>query len=163
MPDNNIAILRRKAGMSQKELGESLGVVQTTVSGWESGKNKPDMSLADKMAKLFKVSIGSLMGYEPIKLHEPLSPDEIVFNVEMAEHEDDDSEQAEYEAWREKQRKITMAFVREEYLKSGLGIYFEAYLINLAFDNMTRYERNRLVSIAQSAFPKAFNFLEDED
>lgn len=65
MPNNRIATLRREHGMNQKELGEKLGVAQTTVSAWETGKTEPDGAAMGKMSNLFRVSIGYLMGYEP--------------------------------------------------------------------------------------------------
>lgn len=64
MPSNRIGTLRREQNMNQKELGEYLGVGQTTVSAWETEKTEPDSSAMDKMAQLFHVSIGYLMGYE---------------------------------------------------------------------------------------------------
>ena len=64
MAKNRIAELRREAGMNQRELGRELGVGQTTISAWETGKNEPDNESMHKMAKFFQVSIGYLMGYE---------------------------------------------------------------------------------------------------
>ena len=64
MERNRIAVLRKEQGMNQKELGMALGVGQTTVSAWETGKNEPDAASLRKMAQLFHVSIGYLIGYE---------------------------------------------------------------------------------------------------
>lgn len=64
MPNNRISALRHEYGMNQKELGEKLGVGQTTVSAWEKGKNEPDHETLHKMAQLFHCSIGYLTGYE---------------------------------------------------------------------------------------------------
>lgn len=61
---NRIGILRREAGLNQKELGQKLGVGQTTVSAWETGKNEPDYESLHKMARMFHVSLGYLAGYE---------------------------------------------------------------------------------------------------
>ena len=64
MERNRIAVLRKEQGMNQKERGIALGVGQTTVSAWETGKNEPDAASLHKMAQLFHVSIGYLIGYE---------------------------------------------------------------------------------------------------
>lgn len=64
MPNNRISALRHEYGMNQKELGEKLGVGQTTVSAWEKGKNEPDHETLHRMAQLFRCSIGYLTGYE---------------------------------------------------------------------------------------------------
>lgn len=73
MPNNRIATLRREHGMNQKELGEQLGVAQTTVSAWETGKTEPDSTALGKMAQLFGASIGYIMGYEAESLTRGLS------------------------------------------------------------------------------------------
>ena len=38
-----LVILRKKNGLSQKELAERLSVSTSAVSKWENGKNLPDM------------------------------------------------------------------------------------------------------------------------
>lgn len=75
MKNNRIGQLRRECGLNQKELGEKLGVGQTTVSAWETGKNEPDSAAMGKMAELFQVSIGYLMGHEAESLTRGLAPE----------------------------------------------------------------------------------------
>ena len=62
--ENRIAFFRRENGMNQKELGAALGVAQTTISAWETGRNEPDSVSLNRMANLFHTSIGYLMGFE---------------------------------------------------------------------------------------------------
>ena len=62
MAKNRIAMLRKEQGMNQRELGERLGVGQTTVSAWETGKYEPDNDSMNTMAQMFGVSIGYLAG-----------------------------------------------------------------------------------------------------
>lgn len=76
MPDNRIAKERRELGMNQKELGEQLGVAQTTVSAWETGKTEPDSAALGKMAQLFHASIGYILGYEEESLTRGLPMEE---------------------------------------------------------------------------------------
>lgn len=75
MVKNRIAALRKEDGMNQKELGLKLGVGQTTVSAWETGKNEPDTESLHRMSKLFRASIGYILGYEN-GIHRGLSPEE---------------------------------------------------------------------------------------
>lgn len=63
MPKNRIAELRRDHDMNQRELGEKLGVAQTTISAWERGQNEPDNSALYKMSQMFYASIEYIMGY----------------------------------------------------------------------------------------------------
>lgn len=88
MVKNRIAVLRKEQGMNQKELGMKLGVGQTTVSAWETGKNEPDAESLHKMARLFRVSIGYLTGYEH-GMYRGLSGEEY----------------EAYEAWRDAERE----------------------------------------------------------
>jgi transcriptional regulator with XRE-family HTH domain len=43
---------RRAHGLSQKKLGEQLGVDQTTVAAWERGEYRPTQKLSDKVILL---------------------------------------------------------------------------------------------------------------
>ena len=53
---------RTNAGFSQTEAARRLGVDQSAVSYWESGKNTPRASMLIKMADLYCCSIDKLMG-----------------------------------------------------------------------------------------------------
>ena len=53
---------RTNAGLSQTEAARRLGVDQSAVSYWESGKNIPRASMLVKMADLYCCSIDQLMG-----------------------------------------------------------------------------------------------------
>ena len=54
--------LREKSGMSQAALAKELGVVQSTVGMWESGKNKPENAKLEALANIFQVSTDYLLG-----------------------------------------------------------------------------------------------------
>ncbi len=56
-----IAALRKKAGLSQLELAEKLGVSAQAVSKWESGKNLPDIDLFRELAWIFNMTIDSIL------------------------------------------------------------------------------------------------------
>lgn len=58
--------LRIERKISQRKLGEDLGVVNQTISFWESGSREPDFDTLIKIAKYFNVSIGFLLGEELI-------------------------------------------------------------------------------------------------
>lgn len=61
---NRIRELRKKNGLSQTELANMLNVAQGTVSGYENGKYDPDSATLAKMAQIFGVTVGSLIGTE---------------------------------------------------------------------------------------------------
>lgn len=53
---------REKAGFSQKELAEIVGVAPNTFHGYESGKHDPKSDLLVKIAQACNVSVDYLLG-----------------------------------------------------------------------------------------------------
>jgi len=60
----NFVSARENAGLSQREAAERLGVNQSTVCYWETGRNFPRASMLVKMAELYCCSIDELLGRE---------------------------------------------------------------------------------------------------
>lgn len=59
--------LRENMGISQYEFAERLGVAQSTVGGWESGKREPNFRTIQSIADFFNVSIDFLLGKTSFK------------------------------------------------------------------------------------------------
>ena len=57
---NNIAVLRKKKGITQEKLANELGVSAQAVSKWENNSSCPDVSLLTKIADYFGVSVDAL-------------------------------------------------------------------------------------------------------
>lgn len=53
--------LREEKRISQAALAKILGISQSAVGAWESGVNKPEYSLLEKLAEYFDVSVDYLM------------------------------------------------------------------------------------------------------
>ena len=66
-----LVILRKKNGLSQKELAERLSVSTSAVSKWENGKNLPDMMMLSSIAEMLQVSCDEL--HNPEKTLEKLN------------------------------------------------------------------------------------------
>ena len=56
--------LRLKKRLTQTELGEKVGVKQSTFTKWENGKREPSFENLFKLADLLEVSLDSLFGRE---------------------------------------------------------------------------------------------------
>lgn len=56
--------LRRKNGYTQASLAKALGVSQTTISSWEAGSWVPNFDNLERIAKIFGVPVGYLLGEE---------------------------------------------------------------------------------------------------
>lgn len=61
----NIAAARIRHGMSQRELGDKLGVDQSTVSYWETGTNEVTLTKLVRIADAMGEPLDSLLGRSP--------------------------------------------------------------------------------------------------
>ena len=61
--------LREEHNMSQSKLAKAIGVAQSTVGMWESGKNNPEYATLLKIADVFGVSIDYLTGNDNTATH----------------------------------------------------------------------------------------------
>ena len=50
---NNIRALRKSAGLTMKQFGSLMGVSESTISLYETGKNEPDISMLKKTPNAF--------------------------------------------------------------------------------------------------------------
>ncbi|MBR2527089.1 MAG: LexA family transcriptional regulator [Blautia sp.] len=57
-----IRTYRKKAGISQQELGDKLGVTRNTVVNWEGGKYRPDIDLLLPLCSIFGITLYELFG-----------------------------------------------------------------------------------------------------
>lgn len=62
MLQENLKILRTQKCMSQEELADRLNVVRQTVSKWEKGLSVPDSEMLIRIAEVFEVPVGELLG-----------------------------------------------------------------------------------------------------
>lgn len=78
---NRISELRKAQKLSQKALGEIIGVAQNTVCNWENGKRDPDYESLKKLALFFDCSTDYLLGHEkkPTVVDDGLTEMERVF------------------------------------------------------------------------------------
>ena len=56
-----LRILRKNKGLSMKELGEIIGVAESTISQYETGKREPDFETLFKLGEFFNVSVDYLL------------------------------------------------------------------------------------------------------
>ena len=63
---------RKEAGMTQEEMANRLGVTTPAVNKWENSNSKPDIELLAPIARLFDISLDTLLSF-----HEYLSDTEI--------------------------------------------------------------------------------------
>ena len=59
--------LRKKCGITMKELGTAIGVAESTISQYETGKRQPDYETLLKIAEFFGVTTDYLLTGEDTK------------------------------------------------------------------------------------------------
>lgn len=59
-----ISELRKENKLTQKELADMLGIMDTSVSKWERGINAPDISYLTELSKIFHVTVQELLNGE---------------------------------------------------------------------------------------------------
>ncbi len=64
---NLIKTIRKENNLTQKDLGDSLGVSAQAVSKWENGKNIPDIALIKEISDKYNIDINDLLDGENIK------------------------------------------------------------------------------------------------
>lgn len=79
---NIVKELRERTGMQQKELAILAGVSRPTVSEWEHGKKDPSGERLRKLAQIFGVDIGTILGYGPAII--PIKPNAVPIIGEIA-------------------------------------------------------------------------------
>ena len=56
-----ILTCRKEKNLTQKQLGEELGVTDRAVSKWENGKSFPDISLIEPLCQILDISVSEFM------------------------------------------------------------------------------------------------------
>ena len=95
-----LTTLRKKNGISQKEMAERLSVSTSAVSKWEHGKNLPDMTMLGSIAEILQVSCDEL-----------LNPEKTLERLTNPEPPKGDAEETEGELPRKKHSRIVKVAV----------------------------------------------------
>ena len=61
---NRIRALRKAKGITMKQLGAVLGLAESTISQYETGKRDPDFDTISKIADYFGVSLEYLLNLD---------------------------------------------------------------------------------------------------
>jgi transcriptional regulator with XRE-family HTH domain len=56
-----VKAVRTKAGLTQEQFAQRLGVTRQAVSNWENGRNLPDIEVVIAMSRTFGVSLDELI------------------------------------------------------------------------------------------------------
>lgn len=72
----NLLFYRKKAGLTQKQLADMLGVKNTSISNWELGNNSMDIDTLFQICTILNVSITDMYGRFSNTFENDLTPHE---------------------------------------------------------------------------------------
>lgn len=162
MPQNRIAELRRRHDMNQKELGEQLGVGQTTISAWERGYTEPDSKALFKMTEMFDASMEYIMGYGTENYRQGLSEEQyLTVQNRRAQERAQRENEREIEQYSKRDEREKLGITEEElaeleqdqlyadYQTAGKADTFEGYKAGRMIDARPRAQREKLIKILE--------------
>ena len=159
MAKNRISMLRKQLRISQRELGERLGVGQTAVSAWENGRNEPDIETMNTIAQLFGVSFGYLAGYEKDEPVRDLTYKQIgdIEEHELKEYytphvEIEDDKYSGLSKSGDNDLKYQKLIDRWNKSDPNHNMYFEAFQFNELCDDMNQSQREAMLAAARAVF-----------
>lgn len=62
MTFDSLAEYRKRAGLTQKEVGDHIGISSQAVSKWENGQAEPDIDTLYRLAELYNTTVDALVG-----------------------------------------------------------------------------------------------------
>lgn len=79
----NIRKARKRLDKTQEWLADKLGVSQTAVALWETGKREPNFSMINKISKVLHIDISELISFDEVnsKIDTVLAQEEIIQKV----------------------------------------------------------------------------------
>ena len=83
-----LAELRDRNGLTQAQLGESVGLSRSTISMYELGKRIPDLPTLEKFADYFNVDIDILAGRKPLNIYITIEEQELLKQLSTKEQRD---------------------------------------------------------------------------
>lgn len=75
--------LREDIGLSQRELAIKLGIAQSTVGMWESGKREPDYKTLNKLSNFFDVPSSLFLGSYPFQHWDLIRKNKVIILEEI--------------------------------------------------------------------------------
>lgn len=137
--------MRMKAGLTQKDLGDKLGLGKSTISEWESGKRMPGLELVEDIARALGIDPGYLMGWSS-------SP-----SLELP-YEDDQGEPTEEQlaayggdkhAYQVARKRVT-----EDFGGTVYDVYPDEYQLLLNYRALDNYGKDLLNMVASAEFKR---------
>lgn len=60
---NNLRLLRKNLGLTQKEVGIAMGAGQQSITQWETGRTEPNLFWLKALSSFYRISIDELLSH----------------------------------------------------------------------------------------------------
>ena len=58
---SNLKLIRKSSGLTQKQVADKLGVVESCYANWEQGRTEPSIAYIRMLTQIFYVSLDELI------------------------------------------------------------------------------------------------------
>ena len=129
MEFNLLAEHRKRAGLTQKQVGDHIGISSQAVSKWENGQSEPDIETLYKLAELYNVTVDELVGKK---------------SESTASGEEEKKPSAFARAWAKNKKKIVIALVVVAVLSAAIVACFTVLDLTADSRMLKKYEKIEL-------------------
>ncbi|PKM57839.1 MAG: hypothetical protein CVU98_03965 [Firmicutes bacterium HGW-Firmicutes-3] len=152
---DNLKIIRTQLNMNQKDLGDKLGVGQTTIANYEKGVRFPTGELLKRIGEVLNVSIDQLMGHQIVNMSlESEALDVKAFNEKLKKCLIDGNEQeALYMIWQLSPSKDNILIIYEDILLRvmvEIGEMWERGEVNVAVEHFATQVVHKILSMTST-------------
>ena len=149
---DNLKAIRTQLNMNQKDLGDQLGVGQTTIANYEKGVRFPTGDLLKKIGEVLNVSIDQLMGHQIVNTaFESEALDVKTFNEKFKKCLIEGNEQeALYMIWQLNPTKENILIIYEDILLQvmvEIGEMWEKGEVNVAVEHFATQVVHKILSM----------------
>ncbi|MDF1617784.1 helix-turn-helix domain-containing protein [Petrocella sp. FN5] len=147
---DNLKTIRTQLNMNQKELGDRLGVGQTTIANYEKGVRFPTGDLLKRIGEVLNVSIDQLMGHQVVNTaEEPVDLKAFKEKLKKCLIEGNEQE-ALYMIWQLNPSKDNILIIYEEILLKimvDIGEMWERGEVNVAVEHFATQVVHKILSM----------------
>lgn len=114
MLGNRIRDLRKKRGLTQKQLAQKLNVSEQAIAGYEQNARRPNPDMLKDLANIFEVSVDYLLGNDNMSTSLSDATEDKELNkkiLQMAQDEFDRTLFKKYGDLSEEKKKLVMAVI----------------------------------------------------
>ncbi len=160
-----IVELRKKKGLTQVELANSIGISRSALSLYEIEKREPDINILNKLASLFEVPVGYILGNEQEQIRYKIDTSEFSLNLKkrildlMAEQKISDDEFLKRTGFKTEDKN---AYLHGNNVPSIRDLIKIAEVLNVSTDYLLNVSKIKHISEDEEILLQSYNRCDDD-